>query len=411
MFAEPDYILQAFHTPNDPYLSENYESSRGPLKQWYLTKIQAPEAWDKLKSVDSQLRLAIIDTGIDIDHPDLKDRIARDSKGQLVGRNFVNPRQPPKDDNGHGTHCAGIACATTDNKIGVAGVGFNSFKLVPAKVLTKKGYGELGWIARAITWAADSGCRVESLSLGGGQYSQALQDAVNYAWKKGTIVIAAAGNSNSSRPGYPAGCYHVVAVSATDQNDVRAGFSNFGTPISVGAPGVAILSTMPTYPCDLSRNHGFKANYDGLNGTSMACPVVSGIVGALLAYQPSLDAADAVRRLEQTADNTARARNGGWEANFGHGRVNLANVILDRSRGATVGSFYGQVVDRGLPVAKATVKCGEISVTTQTDGMFRLPNYPAGSHKIEVIADDKKAAVNAEIIPGADSCVVIPIGN
>jgi len=140
VFAEPDYIMQALHpagigpnhTPNDPYYDEPYESHGGPAVQWHLPRIDAPEAWDRLKSVKSDIKLAIIDTGIDFTHPDLKNQMARNSKGEMIGRNFIKPRVDFKDDNGHGTHCAGIADAETDNNVGVAGVGFNSFQLVGA---------------------------------------------------------------------------------------------------------------------------------------------------------------------------------------------------------------------------------------------------------------------------------------
>ena len=409
VFAEPDYICHALHTPNDTYFDEPYDSSKsGSVDQWFLKKIDAPAAWDALRSVKSEVRLAIIDTGIDYTHPDLKNAMARDSKGNPIGRNFIQPKKPPLDDNGHGTHCAGIAAASTDNGIGVAGVGFNSFKLVAAKVLTGGGSGQYGWICNAITWCADNGCRVESLSLGANVYSQAIQDAVNYAWSKGVIVVAAAGNSASALPGYPAGCNHVMAVSATDQLDRLARFSNYGAPIAVGAPGVDILSTTPGYPCELTTRYGYKQNYDALNGTSMACPVVSGMVTALIAYQPSLKPEEAIQRIEQTADNTAGTENGGWEMQFGNGRVNLSSAIANRKRSTTVGSFYGQVVDsRGVAVSDAVVKCGGLSVRTGVDAVFRLANLKAGEHTLEATANRKSAKIQAEIVPGADCNVTI----
>nr|MDQ2730742.1 S8 family serine peptidase [Armatimonadota bacterium] len=393
-----------------PHYDEPYDSREGPVDQWYLPKISAPAAWDTLKGTHSNIRLAIIDTGIDYTHPDLKNLMARDSKGTMVGKSFIRGKPDYLDDNGHGTHCAGIANAETDNNTGVAGVGFNSFRLVAAKVLTGKGFGQVDWISNAITWCADNGCRVESMSLGGGSYSQAMQDAVNYAWKKHVLVIAAAGNSRSPAPGYPAGNNHVVAVSATDRDDRLAVFSNYGTPISVGAPGVSILATMPTYECDLSRR-GLKLNYDSLAGTSMACPVVAGTFAALLAYQPSLTPTEAVQRVEQTADNTASAPNGGWEMQFGHGRVNLSNALLNNTRQALVGCFYGQVTNsRGGALMGAAVKCGGRQVQTRDDGMFRIANLAPGSYTVDATVDGKSTSEKATIVAGADVNVTIQAG-
>ena len=411
VFAEPDAIYHTLYTPDDPYYDEPYDSSRdGKLDQWYLRKIDAPRGWDKLKNKGSHTLLAIIDTGIDYNHPDLKDVIARNSKGEIIGKSFVNGKPDPLDDNGHGTHCAGIADASTDNGVGVAGVGFNSFKIVPVKVMTHKGYGELGWICRAITWAADHGCRVESLSLGGSMYSQGMQDAINYAWSKGVIVVAAAGNEGRNNSGYPASNNRVVAVSATDENDQRTYFSNFGRPISVGAPGIHILATLPCYPCELTKARGLKEGYDSLAGTSMACPVVSGAIAALLAYHPSLTATEAIQRVEQTADNAAGIPDGGWGPDLGHGRINLGNAIDDRMRSASVGSFYGQVTNRfGTPVADAVVSCGDKSARVETDGMFRFANFPPGEYTLTATRKVKKGTSTVElrksIVKGADATV------
>ena len=406
-FAEPDFIYQASHIPDDPYYDEKYDSRDGLLDQWYLPRIGAPAAWDHLRSVHSDIRVAIIDTGVDYKHPDLKDVVARDSKGAIVGRSFVSGIKATLDDNGHGTHCAGIAAAATDNGIGVAGVGFNSFRIVPAKVLTRGGYGQVDWISKAIIWCADNGCRVESMSLGGSQYSQALQDAINYAWKKGTIVVAAAGNSATSIPGYPAGNNHVVAVSATDPHDRLTYFSNYGTPIAVGAPGLKILATLPSYPCELTKRFGFKQNYDSLSGTSMACPIVAGTLGALIACQKSLTPTEAIQRLERTAENVAGTPGGGWEEELGHGRLSLRGAILDEVRPSSVGSLYGQIIsEKDIPLAGAQICCEGRSVTTRPDGMFRLANMKPGQAELTVTADGRPSIKKkVDVIAGVDNCL------
>jgi thermitase len=183
-FAEPDYIAKAILTPNDTYFTN----------QWGMTKIQAPEAWI-VTTGSSDVKMAILDTGIDQDHPDLASKI--------VANKNLTTSSTVDDLYGHGTHCAGIAAAITDNGIGVAGVGFNT-SLMNVKVLDDSGSGQYSWIANGITWAADNGAKVISMSLGGSSGSYTLQNAVNYAWNKGVVVVAAAGNNGNTARVYPA---------------------------------------------------------------------------------------------------------------------------------------------------------------------------------------------------------------
>lgn len=404
VFAEPNETMHATYTPNDPYLDKEYDSSAGPVNQWHLRKISAPEAWDHTRNVRSNLRLAIIDTGIDDTHPDLIQVMARDSKGNLVGHNTIQPGVWPRDDNGHGTHCAGIAAAETDNGVGIAGVGFRSFSVVPVKVLSAGGGGTEQTVADGITWAADNNCRVLSLSLGAPSYSQAIQDAVNYAWSKGSIIVAAAGNSGGA-VGYPGGGLHVVGVSATDSRDHLAVFSSRGDGVSIAAPGVKVLSTMPSYP----TRSGLKLNYDALSGTSMACPVISGVIATLLAYQPTLSPTEAVQRVEAAADNIGKTANGGWDLRFGHGRVNLNAAITNDSRGAKVGSIHGQVVNaQGAAVVGVPVNCKGRTVTTGPDGMFRFPNLAPGEYRLQA-SGSQSGEVDVAVVAGADANAPLPI--
>src|SRR5581483_10497467 len=162
-FAEPNYLAEAYFTPNDP----NFGS------QWALPKISAPQAWD-LAPGSSAVKIAIIDTGVDLTHPDLSGKI-------LPGYDFVNSDTVAQDDNGHGTHCAGIAAAITNNSAGIAGVGYNC-SIMPVKVLNSSGSGTYAAIVDGIVWATDHGANVISMSLGGSSGSSALQDAVDYAW-------------------------------------------------------------------------------------------------------------------------------------------------------------------------------------------------------------------------------------
>ncbi|MFN3346785.1 MAG: S8 family peptidase [Candidatus Bipolaricaulaceae bacterium] len=279
-FAEPDYIATAFYVPNDP----------GYVNQWALPKIQAPAAWDLTKG-SSTVRIAILDTGIDQNHEDLAAKI-------VANRNFTTSRTVD-DLYGHGTHVAGIAAAITDNGRGVAGVGFNS-SLMNVKVLGDSGSGQYSWIANGIIWAADNGAHVINMSLGGSSTSSTLESAVKYAYGKGVVLVAAAGNDNTSSPSYPAYYLECIAVAATDQNDVKASFSNYGNWVDIAAPGVNIYSTLPNH-----NNRIRVKNYGYLSGTSMAAPHVAGAAALLRARYPSLTNAEIAQKLISTGDPTS----------------------------------------------------------------------------------------------------------
>ena len=278
-FAEPDYVATAFYVPNDP----------GYANQWALPKIQAPEAWD-LTQGSSAVRIAILDTGIDQNHEDLAAKI-------VANKNFTTSRTVD-DLYGHGTHVAGIAAAITDNGRGVAGVGFKS-SLMNVKVLGDNGSGQYSWIANGIIWAADNGAHVINMSLGGSSTSSTLESAVKYAYGKGVVLVAAAGNDNTSSPSYPAYYPECIAVAATDPNDVKASFSNYGEWVDTAAPGVNIYSTLPNH-----NNRIRVKNYGYLSGTSMATPHVAGAAALLKARYPSLTNAEIASKLISTGDPT-----------------------------------------------------------------------------------------------------------
>ncbi len=279
-FAEPDHIAVAFYVPNDP----------GYANQWALPKIQAPQAWDLTRG-SSTIRIAILDTGIDQDHEDLRAKI-------VANVNFTTSRTVD-DRHGHGTHVAGIAAAITDNGRGIAGVGFHT-SLMNVKVLDDTGSGQYSWIANGIIWAADNGAHVINMSLGGSATSSTLESAVKYAYSKGAVLVAAAGNSNTSSPSYPAYYAECIAVAATDQNDAKASFSNYGSWVDIAAPGVSIYSTLPNHP-----NRIGVRNYGSLSGTSMAAPHVAGVAALIKARYPTMTNADIARKLISTGDPTS----------------------------------------------------------------------------------------------------------
>jgi thermitase len=227
-YAEPNYIIRAILTPNDPYFSS----------QWGLTKIGAPQAWD-FTTGSSDLIIAIVDSGIDLDHPDLSGKI-------IWGYDYVNGDWVPDDDYGHGTHVAGIAAAQTNNGTGVAGVSWGA-RLMALKVLNAWGNGTYANTASAVTYAADNGAKIISLSLGGDYDSSTLRNAVIYAHNAGCVVVAATGNDNGPVL-YPAKYGEAFAVAATDSSDQRYWGSNYGPEVDVAAPGVNIYSTYLSGP-------------------------------------------------------------------------------------------------------------------------------------------------------------------
>jgi len=278
-FAEPDYLVRAFGTPNDTYFPT----------QWGLTQIDAPNAWNVTTSL-SDVKIAILDTGVDRNHEDLAIKIA-------ASKNFTKSRTVD-DLYGHGTHVAGIAAAVTNNAKGVAGVGYNC-RIMNGKVLNDSGVGYNSWIANGITWAANNGAKVINLSLGGSYPSVTLENAVNYAWGKGVVVVAAAGNGGSTAASYPAYYNNCIAVSATDSNDTKASWSNYGSWVDVAAPGVNIFSTLPNHKNRIST----ILNYGKLSGTSMATPFVAGEAALIWSTSYGTSNNSVRNRIENTAVN------------------------------------------------------------------------------------------------------------
>lgn len=274
--------------------------------------IDAPEAWE-IATGSSEVKIAILDSGIDQSHPDLAGKI----KAEV---NFTT--SPTEDDNyGHGTHVAGTAAANTNNLIGVAGVGYNS-SLMNVKVLGDDGYGPYSWIAAGITWAADNGADIINMSLGNNIKSSTLEDAVNYAWDQGLVIVAAAGNSANPSKTYPAYYENCIAVAATNNNDVKASFSSYGSWVDVAAPGENVYSTFPDHPFYLQAVYKRSNNYDFGSGTSMSTPHVAGVAALVWAQEPALSNQEVRTRIEQTADAVP-----GTGSYWTWGRVNACNAV------------------------------------------------------------------------------------
>ena len=304
LYAEPNYVAKAIGTANAAPMFAFRTKGEDELlgKLWGMEKLEAAKAWE-VTTGNRDVKVAVVDTGIDYNHPDLAGRVEK-------GFDFINNDEDAMDDQMHGTHCAGTVAAGIGNG-GVVGVAPN-VTLLAVKVLSKSGSGDYAGVANGITYAADHGAHVISMSLGGGSTAQVLEDAVAYAQSKGVLVVAAMGNNNSERPSYPAAVAGVLAVGSTTVQEQRSSFSNYGKHISVGAPGSDILSTL------------LGGGYKSISGTSMATPHVAGLAALVKSAFPGADAAELRSRIEKGADDLGDA---GFDKYFGHGRINAFKSV------------------------------------------------------------------------------------
>jgi len=309
-YVEMDYLAYAQIIPNDPRWPEQY----GPQA------VNAPEAWD-ITTGSSDIVLAVIDSGIDASHPEFSGRLAR-------GYDFVDDDGTPQDDCGHGTHVAGIAAATGNNRRGVAGIDWHS-KVMPIRVIHNTGAscsGPTSGLASGIVYAVQHGAKVINLSVGlaPGAFSQALEDAVTYAYQQGVAVFAAAGNYGGTSLLHPASALYAMAVGSTNRNLTdKASFSNASNLAGqrmVVAPGVNIISTTPNHSF-LYEEFGTTRNYGILSGTSMATPFVSG-AATLMAALPAFDTPDKIyQAITATALDIGPVD--GWDRNTGYGLLQI----------------------------------------------------------------------------------------
>lgn len=310
--------------PNDPLYS----------RQWNLTKVQAPQAWPV--SSGQGIVVAVIDTGV-AQAPDLAQTTF------VAGYDFVNRDTDPTDDHGHGTHVAGTIAQSTNNALGVAGVAFGA-NIMPLKVLGADGNGLDSDVVEAIVWAADHGAKVINMSLGGADASSALFNALAYAYGKGVVIVAAAGNEGLDQVSYPAAYPQAIAVGAVDAGPtpVRAYYSNYGSALDLVAPGGdlgedmsgpagagdghpdgILQQTLNVFAdCEGATPDGFAYCY--LQGTSMATPHVAAAAAMILANGNATSPFAVKTALQSTARDLGTA---GWDAEYGHGLVQIYDAL------------------------------------------------------------------------------------
>gem|GEM_PF-6261662 len=320
------YALAGEVVPNDVYYRPERNQRR--YQQWYLPKINANYAWSLSRGSNSII-IAVIDSGIDLNHPDLRENLMPGVT--IVNQDNYNPPANGMDDNGHGTHVAGLIAAVSNNGRGICGTAWSA-RLLPVKVLNNNGEGTDRDIIEGILYAVDAGARIINLSLGAaGEAPPGLQEAVNYAHDRNCIVIAASGNSGDNSLFYPASLNFVLSVAATDPFDRRAPYSTFNAQVDLAAPGglatdkeTGILSTFwDSSSVIADQMTGSEAGQYAISiGTSMSAGIVSGAAGVVAAHRPDLNGEGIANLLVNTASHA-----GVSNQETGSGVIDLLNAL------------------------------------------------------------------------------------
>jgi thermitase len=360
-YASPDWIMHASETPNDPFIGS----------QGALNTIQAPAAWNRTHGSVGVL-IAVLDSGINEAHPDLA--------GKVVARHdFTGSSSGTDDLFGHGTHVSGIAAASTNNAIGIAGVGYDS-RLLNGKVLDDTGSGSVSMLFDGIYWATDNGAHVINMSLAGDDDCSTswwedlfdtgrneLKDSIGYAWERNVVLVAAAGNDGANKQHWPGACPNVLAIANTTIGDVKSSSSNFGTWVALAAPGSSIFST--AVPGASACQSGLTGQFANCSGTSMATPHVSGLAALVRASCGFSSGADIVARLTSTADAIP-----GTGSDWQFGRINALRAVCFPAPAS-------------LRIGNVTATSIQILWTDMTPGetRFEINEQPVGGSATTVI--------------------------
>jgi len=322
-FAEPDALLEpAAVYPDDPYFA-GYQDE--------LALLGAPAAWE-LTTGSPEVLVAVLDTGVELSHPDLAGRL-------VSGWDFVQGDADPSDVYGHGTMVTGVLGAATDNALGVAGVSWHN-PVLEVRVGGDSGSASISALARGTIYAADRGARAINISFTTSAYSQTLADAVAYAWGKGALVVAGAGNSgDGTRPWYPAALPYVIGVSGVE-GDTLSPYSNYGSWVDVCAPFSCYTTVM-------------GGGYRHVQGTSFSGPFVVGLLGLVFSMDPSLSPQEAVDLVCANADDLGAA---GFDPLYGWGRINLYRTLQAAAAGGTPSDGTPPTVEFTEPAAGAFLR-------------------------------------------------------
>lgn len=437
LWASPNYIVRLASTmPNDPWFAgEEFCIPELDIclpmgGQWGLYNtdgrhdIHAPEAWDIEKGSEDTI-IAVVDTGIQDYHWDLAGRV-------LEGYNVLDGTTNADDDQGHGTFVASVAAANTDNNDGVAGVDWNA-SLLPVKVLDMNGEGDEVGCAEGIIWAADHGAKIINMSFGAHETAQVLEDAVNYAWNAGCIVIAASGNEDlddAVTPTYPAYYPVCISVGATNEYDQRCspmdwieGGSNYGDSLDVMAPGNNIYGAVPGYYDEWTEEW---TEYEAMTGTSAAAPFVAGLAGLVWAQNPSWTNQQVRDQIELTCDNLLTA---GWDRYTGYGRINAYRALSEQlAVCATIGEARGKPQNADISLVAKVVTAGTDTLVDrfyieEPDRSAGLMIYCGSSGSIQALVgeavkirgrlgyiDGEPAITSPRVIPDGTGDVPRPLG-
>lgn len=294
-FVEPDYQIElAVSKSKDPELA---------ARQYHHKQIQTSTAWKQTRG-SKKVVVAVIDDGMDVTHPELKKQFIAPYDALSKKKGTISPGK-------HGTHVAGLIAASADNGIWGAGVA-PATKIMPIDVIDNGGYGYTSDLIHGIEYAIAADVDIINMSLGSYFYSEALNQVIQKAHKRGIVIVAAAGNGGTRNAHYPSSLNNVIAVGAVTNKDVSALFSNKGPAVDLTAPGVDVYSTLP------------YNQFGPLSGTSMAAPIVSGVAALIKAQKPSLSNKEIEKRLYSSSDDLGKA---GRDDVYGHGRVNAKKAL------------------------------------------------------------------------------------
>ncbi|WHY71638.1 S8 family peptidase [Fictibacillus enclensis] len=368
-YAEPNYLAQKTAVSGEP-------NDRLYSQQWALKKIHWTKNLGNPTAGQKPVIVAVLDTGVDADHPDLKGKV-------LKGKDFVNHFKTADDTVGHGTEVSGIIAAAVDNKRGISGIN-NNVRILPVRVGGKVSFPSSSIVA-GLHYAIDHGAKVINMSFGGGEPSEAQYDAVLEAVSKGITLVAASGNEHPVYGvSYPAAYPQVISVGATRYNDVIAPFSSRGPQLDLTAPGTEIMTT---------KRNGTYGSKD-VSGTSFSAPMVSGVASLLLSKNPSLKPQQIEYMLEKSAFTPDRYKNAAGLSDFyGYGRVEAAKALQVK-----MPSTAGDAAD--MPSKAKLVSLGK----SYTD-RFNLP-FDGDMFKFK-LAKDRNVRIEVSAVKGMDPVIAV----